>query len=648
MAQSRSFKEYIANRFYNEFFTAVSDFLEQNHRDLDISSKRVYKIDRAELSDISVKHVFIENHPGMRISFDVLIEADFEIGETDRHNDRFDEKTQWFKVSCTGDLSNNLSDFAISSIEEYYNKNKQLNPMSDSLVPIIKSEQLEAVAKAFLEKYYREALYTPMAIDPAVLAERMALSVHLKHITPDFSSFGQIFFTDCEAEYYDKDESEFKRMPVNKGAIFVDPDAYFLRNLGSVNNTIVHECVHWDLHRKAFELERLYNEEATQIKCLVVGGINPTKAYGYADTNWKDKLTSFDGKAITYDTIGNPLSYDGWTYTWEEGRQLKSMIKGTTALSFKYNSSGLRTEKTVNGLPTKYTYLGGKVAFETTGAETIHYTYDGNGAPFSMTYGGSEYFYLTNLQGDVTGLANASGATVVSYTYDSWGKLISTTGSLATTLGVKNPYRYRGYRYDTETGLYYLQSRYYNPEIGRFINADDSYILLLSNSLSDMNLYSYCHNNPVMNDDPSGYFAIRRWMVAAPLDMIFMLIPGIGAAFAPIKALARTYGRTALKSKLRTPLISFIKFVSNHAASILSVFKTGISKIPIIGKNLAGKIPIAKLTSAIAGMTSTIIINSIINGLLTNVDMITSIGGAISGILDILFDKKLNNSILVL
>jgi len=283
MAQSRSFKEYIANRFYNEFFTAVSDFLEQNHRDLDITSKRVYKIDRAELSDICVKHVFIENHPGMRISFDVLLEADFEIGETDRHNDRFDEKTQWFKVSCTGDLSNNLRDFAIASIEEYYNKNKQLNPMSDSLVPIIKSEQMESVAKEFLEKYYREALYTPMGIDPTVLAERMGLTIHLKNITPDFSSFGQIFFTDCDAEYYDKDESEFKRMPVNKGAIFVDPDAYFLRNLGSVNNTIVHECVHWDLHRKAFELERLYNEEATQIKCLVVGGINPTKARSATD-----------------------------------------------------------------------------------------------------------------------------------------------------------------------------------------------------------------------------------------------------------------------------------------------------------------------------------------------------------------------------
>ena len=238
------------------------------------------------------------------------------------------------------------------------------------------------------------------------------------------------------------------------------------------------------------------------------GASTRTLPYGYADTNWKDKLTSFDGKTITYDTIGNPLSFDGWTYTWEEGRQLKSMTKGSTALSFKYNSSGLRTEKSVNGVPTKYIYLGGKVAFETTGAETSHYTYDGSGAPFSMTYNGSEYFYLTNLQGDVTGLADAAGATVVSYTYDSWGKLTSTTGSMATSLGVKNPYRYRGYRYDTETGLYYLQSRYYNPEIGRFINADDASILYLSNNeILHYNIFIYVNNNPINHIDPTGHLA---------------------------------------------------------------------------------------------------------------------------------------------
>lgn len=277
MAQSRSFKEYITNRFYNELYDAVSSFLEQNHRDLGVSSRLVRTIDRAEISDINVKCVFVDDLPGMKIAFDVLLEAEFEISETDRHTDRYDEKTQWFKVSCTGDLSRNLDDFSISAIEEYNSKNKQQNPMSDSLVPLIKSEQLEEVAKDFLERYYQEALYKPMAIDPDILAKRMGLSIQLKHITSDFSAFGQVFFTDCGTKYYDKENSELKSIQVKGGTIFVDPDAYFLRNLGSVNNTIIHECVHWDKHRKAFELERLYNENATQIKCQVVGGIKDNK-----------------------------------------------------------------------------------------------------------------------------------------------------------------------------------------------------------------------------------------------------------------------------------------------------------------------------------------------------------------------------------
>ena len=101
----------------------------------------------------------------------------------------------------------------------------------------------------------------------------------------------------------------------------------------------------------------------------------------------------------------------------------------------------------------------------------MHFTYDATG-PMSMTFYGTEYFYLKNAQGDVTGLVDSSGTQVVAYTYDAWGKLLSTTGSMADGLGYTNPFRYRGYFYDTETGLYYLQSRYYNPQCGRFVNAE--------------------------------------------------------------------------------------------------------------------------------------------------------------------------------
>jgi RHS repeat-associated protein len=120
-----------------------------------------------------------------------------------------------------------------------------------------------------------------------------------------------------------------------------------------------------------------------------------------------------------------------------------------------------------------------------------------------MNLNGVEYYYIRNAQGDIIGLFDKTGAQVVSYTYDTWGKLISIDGSLKDSVGVKNPYRYRGYRYDTETGLYYLQSRYYNPEWGRFINEDG--IIGQTGELLGHNLYVYTKNNPVNMSDKSGF-----------------------------------------------------------------------------------------------------------------------------------------------
>jgi len=236
---------------------------------------------------------------------------------------------------------------------------------------------------------------------------------------------------------------------------------------------------------------------------------NPTKtvAYTYDDSNWKDKLTSYDGKAITYDNTGNPLSYDGYTFTWEEGRQLKSISKEGLNISYKYNDQGIRTEKTVNGVTTKYYLLGDKVILEINGLDTIHYSYDSSGNLVSMNLNGLEYYYVRNGQGDIIALIDDNGNEAVTYTYDSWGNVVSIDGSLKNTVGVKNPYRYRGYRYDEETKLYYLQSRFYNPEWGRFINADA--IFGEKGELLSHNMFAYCSNDPVNMEDPNGYFGIK-------------------------------------------------------------------------------------------------------------------------------------------
>ena len=242
-----------------------------------------------------------------------------------------------------------------------------------------------------------------------------------------------------------------------------------------------------------------------------LGAAVRTVAYGYGDAGWSDLLTSIGGQSLTADEIGNLLSDGTWAYTWQHGRQLAGMNKTGTNIAYGYDSDGKRITKIVNGTAYNYHYLGDQLVELTWGGNKLHFTYDSTG-PLSVNCNGTEYFYVKNAQGDVTGLVSASGTRVVTYTYDAWGNPLSTTGSLATTLGEQNPLRYRGYVYDTETGLYYLQSRYYNPTWGRFINADAE-LAAIGESAQGQNLFVYCNNAPVNMVDPDGSWP--KWVTGA-------------------------------------------------------------------------------------------------------------------------------------
>ncbi|MBT3320647.1 MAG: hypothetical protein HN389_12880, partial [Clostridia bacterium] len=267
----------------------------------------------------------------------------------------------------------------------------------------------------------------------------------------------------------------------------------------------------------------------SRIKYAFVAGADPvgtaTATYNYTyDTTWQDELATYAGVTLTHDNIGN-LTNDGtWDYTWTQGRRLEEITDDTTSAviaSYKYNDNGIRTEKTVDGDTTKFNLVGSQITWQQTGTEDpIYFLYDSGGKLWGLEYtDGETYFYVRNVQGDIIKIVDDNGDIMVEYAYDAWGNPSTPTGSKATTLGVDNPFRYRGYYFDEETGLYYLNQRYYNSEWGRFINADD--VMGQTGALLTHNLFAYCQNNPVMYQDSNGQF--------------FMLITGlIGAAVGAI------------------------------------------------------------------------------------------------------------------
>ena len=174
--------------------------------------------------------------------------------------------------------------------------------------------------------------------------------------------------------------------------------------------------------------------------------------------------------------------------------------------------AGVRSSKTVGSTTYKYDTLSGKVMRQSWGSNVIDFVYDENNQPYAMRYNGTVYYYVLNVQGDVVGLLNSSGELVVEYKYDPWGKLLETKIGVDESnakydtynnMALRNPLRYRGYIYDRDTGLYYLQSRYYDPAIGRFINAD-AFASTDMLGLLSTNMFAYCENNPIMRIDPTG------------------------------------------------------------------------------------------------------------------------------------------------
>ena len=248
-----------------------------------------------------------------------------------------------------------------------------------------------------------------------------------------------------------------------------------------------------------------------------------TYTYTYENESWGDQLTAYNNVPLAYDSLGNPLAYSNgssYTFTWAKGRQLTNVTKGSNSFAFTYDAEGRRTSKvSYSNRTVYYVWDGDRLIGEYVPYESTYiYLYDAEGSVIGFKYkdetgyytGGAiyTYYYEKNLQGDIVGIIDENGNKFVEYTYDAWGNMLSRTmlgsnlWSLHYNLAESNPFLYRGYYYDRETGFYYLRSRYYDPVIGRFINADG--YVNANGDLIGYNMYAYCSNNPVMFTDSSG------------------------------------------------------------------------------------------------------------------------------------------------
>jgi len=251
------------------------------------------------------------------------------------------------------------------------------------------------------------------------------------------------------------------------------------------------------------------------------GKSESVRTYAYNDYGEVTKVVKSYGNGqkntytYTYDVCGQPINYMGATCKWDVYGNLVSYSKGNDKITYTYTSDGRRRSKTVNGVTTTYCYHNGLLLSETTGDETLRYYYDNTGAVLSIGYikgsaAENKYFFTRNAQNDIVSVYRSSDSKLIgTYEYDLWGKPISikeaTQGIDTDGILTKNPLRYRSYRYDAETGFYHLKSRYYDPNIRRFISADTVAVLTVeTTSPGFKNLFAYCENNPIIMEDSTG------------------------------------------------------------------------------------------------------------------------------------------------
>ena len=443
------------------------------------------------------------------------------------------------------------------TLENVFNNNLTMSFTYDDYHRLTNQSSIYDIAYTYFNSHYFENLIKKTTINysQSILEINNDLDIYSRLIAKSiiFNNKG----LKQSYEYYHSTLENNRSNAMIKKATYYDVDnnqltsqreeTYFYDNLGNISSVLINvsqtldsiDYVYDQYGRIVEEWHKPLNRKyfyAYDVK----GNIISRQEYRYAlitdpsdlivwhqytyDTNYPDRLTSFDNQTITYDNVGNPITYLGKTMTWVRGTLLSSVIDGNDTIDFTYDGFAQRTSKTINNdIQTNYFYINGQLLKEEktntslTINQTIIYLYSHQGL-IGFVLNGSIYYYEKNITQDVISIRNANNAIVAKYLYDAYGnqKVLNpddTENNNPSFIGNINPIRYRSYYYDSDLKMYWLTTRYYDPLTCRFISPDH-YSYLDYQKLHGLNLYAYTKNNPVMYYDPSGHFSLGAFFVS--------------------------------------------------------------------------------------------------------------------------------------
>ena len=280
-----SLKDYFETNYYDEICNHITNYVDTHISTIQQKANKLRKFGEYEVCDVSISKINIYDLSGMDIQCDICVGTTVVAQEGDSHYDNEQEIRLIYTLTYKGAVDEGV--FAFSEIKPFWDK-ENTSQLSQDLVPIIKLAELDKYAEAILEEYYPEALNGNEAVNPDILVKRLGLTKIEGDIDEGKNVFGRVYFVDADVPYYDWIEEIDKNIHVKAGTIFVDPKIFFLRNLGAENNTIIHECVHWILHRKAFEFQRLIgNTGINRIECMVDGTTRGAKWDAMNTMEWQ-------------------------------------------------------------------------------------------------------------------------------------------------------------------------------------------------------------------------------------------------------------------------------------------------------------------------------------------------------------------------